>query len=100
MAVGLLGQPVVLEVDLDAFAVRGEQIEQRVVVGDADPVAVDQDSGDRPGDQFTEQLGQVRVQRRLAPAEHQDVDAAVLPGQPLVDVGQHVGGRYHVAQIG
>ena len=37
------------------------------------------------------------VQGRFAAAEHQHVEPAVLAGQALVDVGQHVGDRDHAA---
>ena len=92
-------QPVVLQVHLDAFAVLRQQVEQGVVGCDTNTVAVDQDSRDRPCGEFVEQLGQLRMQRRLAAAEHQHVDAAVLTREPLIHVGQHVTDRDDVVQI-
>ena len=70
---------VVLQVHLDAFAVFGQQVEQCVIRCDPDPVGVDQDPGDRSSDQLGQQLAEARVQGRLAAAEHEHVEAAVLP---------------------
>ena len=86
-------RPVVLQVDLDPLAVLGEQVQQRVVAGDAHPVGVDQDADDVARGHLAQQLRQLRVERRLAAGEHQHVDAAVLPGQPGVEARQHVGQR-------
>ena len=92
-------QPVVLQVHLDAVAVLRQQVEQRVVGSDTNTVAVDQDSRDRPSGELGEQLGQLRMQGRFTTAEHQHVDAAVLPRESLIHVGEHVTDRDDVVQI-
>ncbi len=38
------------------------------------------------------------VQRRLAPAQHEDVDPAVLPREACVDRRQHLGERHHAGE--
>ena len=68
---GRLGRPtVVLQVDLDPLPVAAQDLEELVVLRDREPVAVDQHPHDRALGHLVEQLGQSRVEGRLAAAEH------------------------------
>ena len=86
---------VVLEVDLDPLAVSPQQGKEIVVLGDGEAVGVDQHPHDRPRGDRVEELGEPRVERRLAAAEHEHVDPAVLAGEPGVDRRQHLLQRRH-----
>ena len=86
---------VVLQVDLHPLPVPRQQVQQRVVARDRQPVGVHQHAHHRPRGDRVEQLAQPRVERRLTAGEHQDVEATVLLGQPRVDRGQHLLQRRH-----
>src|SRR6185436_4794726 len=94
------GHAVELQVDLDAFAVSSQQVEQCVVAGDEKSVAVEQDSRDGTTHQFVEQFGEAGVDGGFPAAEHHDVELAVLAGQSLVDVGQDLGDGDDAVQVG
>lgn len=94
------GLPVVLQIDLDPLAVLREQCHQVVVLGDRESVGVEQDAYDRPRDQRVEQLGELRIERRLTARQHHDVEATVLPREPGVDVGEHLLQRCDRRQCG
>ncbi|MBB4934647.1 hypothetical protein F4561_005467 [Lipingzhangella halophila] len=100
VAGGLGAHAVELQVDLDAFPVPGEFRQQCVVARHQHPVGVDQDARDRSRHQLGEEVVEARVQGRLATAEHEDVDPAVLPLQALVHAGQDVGHGHHSGQVG
>jgi hypothetical protein len=87
-------EPVELQVDLDPLAVPAQQREQRVVAGQLDPVGVEQDPHDGASHERVEQLGQLRVQGRLAAGEHEHVEPAALPPEPGVDIRQHLCERH------
>ena len=82
---GLCREPVVLQVHLDAFAVAAQQVEKLVVLRERQSVGVDHHPHDRTLYDRLEQGRQLRVQGRLAAAEHQHVQATVLALEPGVD---------------
>ena len=83
-------EPVELEVDLDSLSVTHQGSEQRVVLGEANPVGIDQDPDDRSGNQLIEESQEVGVQRGLATGEHDDVQAPSLLGEAIIDGGEHL----------
>src|SRR5204863_82164 len=84
----------------DAFAVATEDVEELVVLGDGQAVAVDEHPHDGALRHLVEQVGQLRVERRLPTTEHEDVDAPVLPGEAGIDRGEHLLERHHRGQGG
>src|SRR5579862_858654 len=69
---------VVLQVDLDAVAVRGDEIEEGILVCQADAVGIDDHARDGEGAERLDRFANLRMHRRLAAAEHDDVEPAVL----------------------
>ena len=90
---GLRALPVVLEVHLHALAMALERRDELVVLRDAQPVRVQQDPHDGAGHEMLEQLLEPRVQRRLAAAQHQDVEPAVLALEAGIHRCEHRGER-------
>ncbi len=94
------GGPVVLKVDLQPVPVAPQQREQVVVLREQQTVGVHHDPHDRALDELGQQFGELRVERRLAPGEHQHVDPVLLAGEAGVHVGEHVDQGCHPGERG
>ena len=82
-------ETVELKIDFDALAVLGKEVEQRIVAGDLDAIRVDQNTDDVPLHDRGQELPQLRMDRRLAPADHQDIDLAVLAQEALINIREY-----------
>ena len=87
---GVQAESVELEVDLDTIAHAFQLGQELVVAGDPDPVGVQDDTSDLALHSRLEDLGDLRVDRRLPAREHQRVDAAALALDRGVERSQDV----------
>ena len=77
--------PVVLQVDLDPLAVLLSRARRSSSWAMLRPLVLISTRTMLPGGDLVEQLGEPRVERRLAAGQHEHVDPAVLAGEPGVD---------------
>ena len=88
--VRLEAKSVELKVGLDARVVLLEKGEEPVVAGDLNPVGIDDDSLNVALEELLDERHQLGMDRRLAAAEHEDVEPPVLAREARVDVGEHL----------
>ena len=99
VAVRLAPEAVELQVHLDALPVLFEKRHQRRVLRDPDAVRVDEHADDVAGERALDDGLELRVDRRLAAAEHEHVQPTVLARQPLVEVGEDGFGRHDARAV-
>jgi hypothetical protein len=65
-----------------------KQLDERIVTRDQNAIGVDEGAHNIAAGQFVQKFGKLRMQGGLTTAEHHNIEAAILSGEPLINIGQ------------